>query len=723
MNFIQRKLKPRPFAANSTGRLRGTLNLGSRIGRVQVYEAIGEARDLFVEISEAIVSHLNDHSDNLQDSASFVDLSLFMMGKSPDRTKPIVMFVSDDKQTRTAAFRMIKHSGIMDDYPGFGLGEMELKAEFENLQPLGSKTDSTSSRALNPQSTSFLAPEELVEVLGTRTGPLSGQRLEVRIRDGPTTDVRRAVGGGVVSFGGLYMLHSVDHFLQTAPTGQDIGVRRRSSSSDTSEVECQVLGLSDDEEDGDEFADVTSRGSATPIISHSRTMSDSSLQPDEQEASVLSYGSFNDQDTDFSDLRSRLEALRVSEQNSFEATTTGERSVRIGHVALRSALLDSAFVRIDVSDPDANGHRIPQLENTVIPLESYQEHIETVPSDTAVRTLTPNGTIGGMLSGTPSFVRLPGSKIFQEVYVAKLNQPLLPGDCGSWIKNAVTGKLLGHVIAGSPTTGLVLVVPAAKVFAEALAAFSAREGKLEDATSLDRATLRSLTIIPDALDEIDFHPSVNHTLGYDRDLPRRPGRSRLPRRPGLPRRHPRVEQPLDLNNLDINERLMEVGIILTDGNIYRCTCFVSPAWDQSYIPAEYTETFGLRIDSVTQERLTPRGRLRAIGSTIFVLDLAAHILVSRFLVLETAQLLQSPITLIIGRDIIEQVWGSNPPPSEQRPIGLPPDDPTTWLPPPTPGFNSVFDFTQDDIGTVDYGTAAFVPAEGFSHSWPGPAGA
>lgn len=56
-----------------------------------------------------------------------------MIGKSLDRTKPVVMFVSDDKQVRVQAFRMIKQSGIIKDYPGFGLGEMKLKAEFENL--------------------------------------------------------------------------------------------------------------------------------------------------------------------------------------------------------------------------------------------------------------------------------------------------------------------------------------------------------------------------------------------------------------------------------------------------------------------------------------------------------------------------------------------------------------------------------------------------------------
>lgn len=110
-------------AANSTGKPRDTLNLGLRLGRVQIYEAVGEAREIFVnKLNQAIITYLNDNSDQLHNSASFVDLSLFMVGKSPDRTKPIVIFVSDDKEVRKEAFRIIKDSDIMKDYPGSASG-------------------------------------------------------------------------------------------------------------------------------------------------------------------------------------------------------------------------------------------------------------------------------------------------------------------------------------------------------------------------------------------------------------------------------------------------------------------------------------------------------------------------------------------------------------------------------------------------------------------------
>jgi len=501
MAFMQRKLKPRPYAVNSTGRSRGTLNLGTGFGRVQVSEAIGPARAVFRDkLGPAIITYLNDNSDKQQDSASFVDLSLFMMGKLPDRTKPMVMFVSDDKQARKEAFRMIKHSGIMEEYPGFGLGEMELKAEFENLRPLGSQSETVAT--VDPESASFFAPEELVEVFAAKTGSFGAPRLEVFTQNGWTINTSSAVAGGVITYKGSYFWHTADHILQAPQTVQDVGIGGQSLASHEGEDEYEVMGWSNDEDEDDELLDITSRGSASPIINDSGSTSDSLLESEAQEGSVFSHGSFKDQDVHMYALQSRLEMLRVSEQPLPESPPRSGVPVKVGQVVLRSTLLDSAFVQIH------HGGDVPQLQNPAIPLESYQEHIEAALSDAAIKTTTPNGTIGGTLSGTPSFVRLPGSKIFQKVYVAMLNQPLVPGDCGSWVKNAVTGKLFGHVIAGSPTTGLILLIPAARVFADALAAFEVREVRSQGAISTAEETSGPLTL-RNAPDKIAFSWSAD----------------------------------------------------------------------------------------------------------------------------------------------------------------------------------------------------------------------
>ncbi|KAK0654953.1 hypothetical protein B0T16DRAFT_450700 [Cercophora newfieldiana] len=145
----------------------------------------------------------------------------------------------------------------------------------------------------------------------------------------------------------------------------------------------------------------------------------------------------------------------VSRVGTFPASSTPEM-VPIGRVALVSEVHDSAFIRLDVTQPNGWQNAIP-LDDLV----SVATHIETTAKDTAVQTTTANGgTISGILSGTPSYIRLPHTRKFRQVYTAKLDRPLAPGDCGSWVRDASTGRLFGHVVAGSPTTGLAMVLPA-----------------------------------------------------------------------------------------------------------------------------------------------------------------------------------------------------------------------------------------------------------------------
>jgi hypothetical protein len=40
------------------------------------------------------------------------------------------------------------------------------------------------------------------------------------------------------------------------------------------------------------------------------------------------------------------------------------------------------------------------------------------------------------------------------------------GDSGSWVIDAVTGDLYGHVVAGVPETGLAYIIPAYKTLGD-----------------------------------------------------------------------------------------------------------------------------------------------------------------------------------------------------------------------------------------------------------------
>ena len=466
-----RKPKTWPYATTSTGRLRGSLPLGSLGLRVQVYEAIGEARKTYIDLSKRVIGHLNENADEIRISGSYVDLSLFMVGRSPEQTKPIVMIVSQDKKARLEAFRLINKSGIMDDYPGFDLGHMPLKDEFKNLQPLGevAKTSSTQhASSIIGQITdeTVLGLEIFSPASDTRT---EGRCLYTRADEpkGAGNTTRNAAAGGLVFCNGEYYIHTVAHFL--LPPSSKFPCPPSTKSLDEDD-EWDATGLSDfedDEEHGrDDLVGATSRGSQTPESSASNEDFDDSdsSRPPSIRRSTGSHSPLHGIHEHLKCLEGELDTSTLvelqepplgktlSRVGSFQASST-PGTVRIGRVALVSEVHDSAFIRLDVTQPSG-------WQNAV-PLDDLATHIETAAKDTAVQIRTANGgTINGILYGTPSYIRLPYTKKFQQVYAAKLETPLAPGDCGSWVRDASTGKLFGHVVAGSPTTGLAIVLPA-----------------------------------------------------------------------------------------------------------------------------------------------------------------------------------------------------------------------------------------------------------------------
>ncbi|KAH7384243.1 hypothetical protein DE146DRAFT_218844 [Phaeosphaeria sp. MPI-PUGE-AT-0046c] len=74
------------------------------------------------------------------------------------------------------------------------------------------------------------------------------------------------------------------------------------------------------------------------------------------------------------------------------------------------------------------------------------------------------GFLHGIIDPTTAFIRPPNTRHYQEVYSVKFESPLAMGDCGSWVANAASQALHGHVIAGSPQDGLAYIVPAYQVF-------------------------------------------------------------------------------------------------------------------------------------------------------------------------------------------------------------------------------------------------------------------
>lgn len=211
-----------------------------------------------------------------------------------------------------------------------------------------------------------------------------------------------------------------------------------------------------------DLVEITSRGSVSPSA---ELYDDEQSDTDVESISVLS-----------SVLDARDPALLYSRLEGYVAPppdSSNFQSKESGSVILSSWELDFSLVEIDLETLQRLGIDPAAAAKLAISLDDFEDCIELFPPDKAAVTVATQGqrSISGILSGQSLAFCLPGSRKFVNVYSAKLDQPLKPGDCGSWVRSNDSGKVFGHIIAGSPSTGLVLVMPASRALGYASDSF------------------------------------------------------------------------------------------------------------------------------------------------------------------------------------------------------------------------------------------------------------
>ncbi|KXX76742.1 hypothetical protein MMYC01_206864 [Madurella mycetomatis] len=122
----------------------------------------------------------------------------------------------------------------------------------------------------------------------------------------------------------------------------------------------------------------------------------------------------------------------------------GEENRVIGNTILRSGEPDCSLIEVDgavIGSTIRYSHAVI-LDNPV-QIEPSLRHV-TVRAETAG-----SGIIEGILSASSCYPQLPHSGSFYEAYEAKFVRSLASGDCGSWVRDGTTGRVCGHIFAGS----------------------------------------------------------------------------------------------------------------------------------------------------------------------------------------------------------------------------------------------------------------------------------
>ncbi|KAF5124041.1 hypothetical protein E5D57_011963 [Metarhizium anisopliae] len=371
-----------------------------------------------------------------------------MIGRTKKTASPTVLFISGNNHYRKEARKVIKESGILEQHPGFKTAHTSRDPGWGGpLEQLG------------------LCQETKASIKGQKDGPETEVFYEyskalqpampIYIRNGSSTRV--ATANAIRLHGHLFYLAPSHVFFARLDTSQ--------TSQMDDDFEMDSESESEREYDGVVEASITSTGSqSTEALSDHDDLSDDGKhsKPALDSPQITNTIASPPRPRRFSNSSFAEGQIRYPQR---KITTPPWASLR--HLGvLFDWCVDQDWALVEVTEsPDPNiSSFLSFLSSNRLDLSAAP--IAALPRDgAAVITHTASaGQVTGSILGMPSYARLPRGKSFQEVFSIHLDGPLTDGDCGSAIREAGTGKLFGHIVAGCRSTGFAYVMAARHVF-------------------------------------------------------------------------------------------------------------------------------------------------------------------------------------------------------------------------------------------------------------------
>jgi hypothetical protein len=437
---------------DSTGEIYQGINLGGKF----CWEAQGPARETFLVLASEIKAYLNSQSDPVP---SPVTWTLYMIGSTRQSSRPTVMFCSADKSARKTIKERIDKSGLLDKYPGFDTGGCS--QEFRRF------ATENEAGALNSEPTMEDTMEEK-SIFYSRSEV--GPGMYVYIPGAETSSsLRRTRCGGIVYNHDRCFLQTVAHaFTETENTGY-----LATNQEESCEFEFELEDHHDTDNE-DEDVEMSSRGSATPEYVGS---DDAAMSVCSSAVSTVSW-SLTDtpgpsQHGEGVDNHLSSTILAMPGNNDPQISMSSAFGLNESLVRLRGLIILST----SGAQPDLDYCLIEIPPSELIYFDDFLKNrcsTQTVLSPkfiareepaTATVTITRmDDPFNGTLSGTPTFMMLPGHVSVQEIWAVRHNGTLTNGDCGSWVVDASNGALYGHIVAGDPRLRTAYIIPAYLIF-------------------------------------------------------------------------------------------------------------------------------------------------------------------------------------------------------------------------------------------------------------------
>ncbi|CAO2655364.1 Nn.00g104280.m01.CDS01 [Neocucurbitaria sp. VM-36] len=421
----------------------------ANIGNQSCWEAIGPARKAFLSLGQNIRQYLDTYSEP---TSTWITWSIYMVGYAPETAVPTIIFCCEDETHRKRIRNTVRDSNILEGYAGIALKHLPRAPDYNQLVQLASSPDTEVIEKHPGQVSSPYGPV----ILSTSRHARIGCPLYIRMPS-HFNAARKATAGGVIRIHGKQCLTTAAHaFAYSA-------INSSNSSQD------EDLHFSDSDEDGETM-------SATSYSSEfSQPQDDDSLWSPTSSRSSSIVAPPLDKDATTSDEPASEGASDFTnpetEPNSRDhLVPRPDTASMIGKALFLSTEglqpdLDYALIRLmEDSSGVSDDEDLESAKALVLPIPTTAEDFRHLKSTSVTAETASARTVSGHISATPVYLRIPNATTYQEVYYVKLKKALANGDCGSWVFDAGSGSLHGHIVAGSPDNGTAYIVPAYQIF-------------------------------------------------------------------------------------------------------------------------------------------------------------------------------------------------------------------------------------------------------------------
>jgi hypothetical protein len=455
------------------------------------WQVIGPARKAWEKIHPEIKRYLEAHTEPI--SATTVLWIFRMIGHTPQTSSPTVIFCCEEKLHRKAAWKAIKESNILDDYPGIrlahlprvpcsksalvpmwsSLGSQHNALEWEDRHtPSGEQNYvhtplSNLSRSEDGNGRLIMAHSDVIDVIPAKpayntcvygftesVAPGHSVLVHAPHEVGP---VRKATVGGFIEIAGVSCGMTAAHPFAG---GQHTMIPVMEPY--------QKLAFSD----SDECEDEVDYEMDTDTESYTRHGLDLQSQKNSDPANCSETWNA----ADSTPYMTQLQPLEMKEKSAeyLDSQSLSYDQQPVGRL-LFSSIVEDTRPELDYALLLLKQPQVPRRLETATTMDHF-DHMDLPPfttkedlrhiENTSVRSITASSTMDvfGNIDFTATFIRPPHASQYQEVYLVSFDQVLAQGDCGSWVYGSDSDALHGHIIAGSPDDGIAYIVPAYQVF-------------------------------------------------------------------------------------------------------------------------------------------------------------------------------------------------------------------------------------------------------------------